>query len=88
MECDVSVEAIIQDNSREHVAMVTEDKSVVTTNGEETVAQVMQRGYSILTIYTHASELRTKLSSHTAKLSNTPGRRNVLEIGKKDTITI
>ena len=38
MECDVSVEAIIQDNSREHVAMVTEDKSVVTTNGEETVA--------------------------------------------------
>ena len=44
----------------------------------------MQRGYSILTIYTHASELRTKLSSHTAKLSNTPGRRNVLEIGKKD----
>ena len=38
MECDVSVEAIIQDNSREHVAMVTKDKSVVTTNGEETVA--------------------------------------------------
>ena len=38
MDCDVSGEAIIQDNSREHVAMVTEDKSVVTTNGEETVA--------------------------------------------------
>ena len=38
MDCDISGEVIIQDNSREHVAMVTEDKSVVTTNGEETVA--------------------------------------------------
>ena len=27
-----------QDDSRKHVAMVTEGKSVVTTDGEETVA--------------------------------------------------
>ena len=27
-----------QDNSRKHVAVVREDKSVVTTDGEETVA--------------------------------------------------
>ena len=27
-----------QDDSRKHVAVVTEDKSLVTTDGEETVA--------------------------------------------------
>ena len=30
-----------QDDSRKHVTMVTEDKSMVTTDGEETVAKAM-----------------------------------------------
>ena len=34
--------------------MVTEDKSVVTTDDEEIVAEVTRRGYSILIIYEHA----------------------------------
>ena len=63
--------------------MVTEDKSVVTSNGE-----VTRRGYSILTIYEHALEPYARLSSHTDKLLNTPRRRNVLKTGKKDNITI
>ena len=34
----LSGQATFQDDSREHVAMVTEDKSVVATDGKETVA--------------------------------------------------
>ena len=68
--------------------MVTENKSVVTTNDEETVAYVTRSSYSILTIYERASEPYTKLSSHTIKLSNTLERRNVLKTGKRDSITI
>ena len=45
---------IFQDDSKKYVAMVTEDKRVVTTDGEVTVAKVARRGYSILTIYEHA----------------------------------
>ena len=66
--------------------MVTKDKSVAITDGEETVTKVTPRGYSILTIYKHALEPYKKLSSHTAKLSNTPGKRNVLKTGRKNNI--
>ena len=45
---------IFQNDSKKHVAMVTEDKRVVTADGEVTVAKVARRGYSILTIYEHA----------------------------------
>ena len=58
----------------QRVIKVPEDKSMVTTDGEETIAKVTQRVYSILTIYEHALETYTKLSSHTVKLSNTPGK--------------
>ena len=36
--------------------MVTEDKSVAITDGEETVTKVTRRGYSMLPIYKHALE--------------------------------
>ena len=45
---------IFRDDSKKYVAMVTEGKRVVTTDGEETVAKVARRGCSILTIYEHA----------------------------------
>ena len=77
-----------QSDSRKHVVMVTIDKSVVRTNGEESVAEVTRRCYSILIIYEHALEPYTKLSSHTATLSNTPERTNELKTGKKSSITI
>ena len=48
----------------------------------------MRHDYSILTIYEHALKPHTKLSSHIAKLSNTPERRNLFETGEKDSITI
>ena len=54
--------------------METEDQSMVTKDGEETVAKVTRCG--------------TKLSSHTAKLSNTQERRTALKTSKKDSITI
>ena len=79
---------MFQDNFREHVVMVTEDKTVVTTDDKETVAQFTLGGYSILTIYEHTLQPYTKLSSHTAKLTNAQGRRNVLKAGKKKNITI
>ena len=63
--------------------MVTEDKSMVATDGEETVVKVRRRGCSILTIYEHALELYTKLSSHTVKLRNTPKRRTCSKQVKK-----
>ena len=71
-----------QSDSRKHVVMVTIDKSVVRTNGEESVAEVTRRCYSILIIYEHA------LEPYTATLSNTPERRNELKTGKKSSITI
>ena len=37
------------------------------TDGEETVASVMRRGYSILTIYGHALKPYIKLLSHMPK---------------------
>ena len=60
-----------QDNSRKHVAMVTEDKSVD----------------SILTISEQALKPYTKLSSHIAKLSKTQERRNVFKTDKKRTVS-
>ena len=42
-----------QDDYRKQVAIVTENKSVVTTDGEEIVAWVRRRGYNILTINEH-----------------------------------
>ena len=41
-----------------------------------------------LTIYEHVLKPYTKLSRYTAKLSNIPGKRNVLIIGKKYNITV
>ena len=61
---------------------------MVTTDGKETVAQVMRRGYNILTIYEHALKAYAKLFSNIAKLLNTPERKNVLKTGKKSSITI
>ena len=46
--------AIFHNNFRKDVAMVTEDKSVVTTDDDKTVAEVTRCGYSILIIYEHA----------------------------------
>ena len=40
---------------------------MVTTDGEETVALVMRRGYSILTIYEYALKPYIKLPSHMPK---------------------
>ena len=34
----MSLDGFLQDDSRKHVAIVTEDKSIVTTDGKETVA--------------------------------------------------
>ena len=57
-----------QDDSRKHVTMVTEDKSMVTTDGEETVTKAMRHGYSILTIYEDALEPYTNYPvTHTIK---------------------
>ena len=51
---NVSGQAIFKDDSKRDVAMVTEDRSLVTTDGEESVTWATRHCYIILTIYEHA----------------------------------
>ena len=53
------------------------------------VKKLLHKSCDVATVsYEYALEPYAKLSSHTAQLSNTPERRNMLKTGQKDSITI
>lgn len=79
---------ILQKNSREYIAIETEDRNVVTKNDKEIVLWVRRSGCNMLSNYEHALEPFKKLLRHTVKPSNIPGRKkSSKQIKKRNNIS-